>query len=150
LSLQWIAGFISSFTLVSGVWDSEILYSDYRIQAAIFVGGAVVVPAVLLAVFYPGRMMTRYVVAIGQAVMSALLVQATENRTESYFHLFGSLAFLSFYRDWRLLITASALAFGGDLLGPILFNSENQSGFISLRCLELAGWIIFEDAFLIA
>jgi len=40
---------------------------------------------------------------------SALLIHLSGGRIETHFHIFGSLAFLSFYRDWRVLITATAI-----------------------------------------
>ena len=50
----------------------------------------------------------RHVIAIGQMLMSALLIHLTGGRIETHFHVFGSLAILAFYRDWRVLISASA------------------------------------------
>ncbi len=34
---------------------------------------------------------------------SGVLIHLTGGRIETHFHVFGSLAFLSFYRDWRVL-----------------------------------------------
>ena len=42
-------------------------------------------------------------------LMSALLIHLTGGRIETHFHVFGSLAILAFYRDWRVLISASAV-----------------------------------------
>ena len=39
---------------------------------------------------------------------SALLIHLTGGRIETHFHVFGSLAFLAFYRDWRVLVPADA------------------------------------------
>ena len=36
-------------------------------------------------------------------LMSALLIHLTGGRIETHFHVFGSLAILAFYRDWRVL-----------------------------------------------
>ena len=46
---------------------------------------------------------TRYTIATAQMLMSALLIHLTGGRIETHFHVFGSLAFLAFYRDWRVL-----------------------------------------------
>ena len=40
-------------------------------------------------------------------LMGALLIHLTGGRIETHFHVFGSLAFLAFYRDWRVLIPAT-------------------------------------------
>ena len=41
---------------------------------------------------------------VAQMLMGALLIHLTGGRIETHFHVFGSLAFLAFYRDWRVLI----------------------------------------------
>src|SRR5437762_12324173 len=38
---------------------------------------------------------------------SALLIHLTGGRIETHFHGFGSLAFLAFYRDWKVLVPAT-------------------------------------------
>ena len=58
----------------------------------------------------PGETLTRHVVAVGQMLTGALLIHLTGGRIETHFHVFGSLAFLAFYLDWRVLVTASAVA----------------------------------------
>ena len=44
-----------------------------------------------------------------QSLMSALLIHLSGGRIETHFHIFGSLAFLACYRDWRVLVAASAV-----------------------------------------
>jgi hypothetical protein len=41
--------------------------------------------------------------------MSALLIHLSGGRIETHFHVFGSLAFLAFYLDWRVIITATVV-----------------------------------------
>jgi PAS domain S-box-containing protein len=53
-----------------------------------------------------GHPLTRHVVAAVQMLWCTLLVAVTTNRIETQFHVFGSLAFLAFYRDWKILPTA--------------------------------------------
>ena len=58
---------------------------------------------------------TRHVVAVAQMLWSALLIHLTGGRIETHFHVFGSLAFLAFYRDWKVLVTATVtVAADGD------------------------------------
>jgi PAS domain S-box-containing protein len=151
LPFQWVAGVISSLTLVSGVWDAVISEADVHVRTAIFLGGIIILPATLLAIFYPGRTFTRYAVATGQILISALLVYAADNRTESYFSLFGSLAFLSFYRDWKLLSFAGFLATLGYHFGSTFSTMTNARSGPDLRSwVEMIAWMIFENIFLIS
>ena len=58
---------------------------------------------------HAGRVLTRLLIAIGQILISLLLIQLTGGRVQTCFHVFGSLAFLAFYRDWRVLVTATSV-----------------------------------------
>jgi PAS domain S-box-containing protein len=106
---------------------------------------------VILARWQPGKTLTRHTIAVGQMLMSALLIHLTEGRIETHFHVFGSLAILAFYRDWRVLISASAVVYVDHLLRGF-FWPESVYGVATAsiwRSLEHAGWVIFEVTFLI-
>ena len=64
--------------------------------------------------------------------------------------MFGSLAFLAFYRDWRVLVTATLVVAVDHILRG-LFWPQSVFGVLtpsSWRWLEHAAWVIFEDVFL--
>src|SRR5437764_14197669 len=88
-------------------WIGESSSVHPHVYAAIFFGGLVSALPIYFALTRPGEVVTRHTVAIGQMLMSALLIHLTGGRIETHFHVFGSLAFLAFYRDWRVMITAS-------------------------------------------
>src|SRR5437762_5325656 len=97
----------------------------------------------------PGSARTRQVIAVSQMLWSALLIHLTGGRIETHFHVFGSLAFLAFYRDWRVLIPATVVI-AADHLVRQLFWPESVFGLAnpeSWRFLEHAGWVAFEDLF---
>jgi PAS domain S-box-containing protein len=104
----------------------------------------------VLAMTRPGRPTTRYVVAVGQMMMGALLIHLTGGRIETHFHVFGSLAFLSFYRDWRVLVPATVVVAADHFLRG-LFWPQSVYGVLTAsewRWLEHAGWVLFENTFL--
>src|SRR6267154_1873049 len=74
-----------------------------------WVGGVISAFPIFLAVTRPGRSSTRYTIAVAQMLMGALLIHLTGGRIETHFHVFGSLAFLAFYRDWRVLVPATVV-----------------------------------------
>ena len=83
--------------------------------------------------------------------MSALLIHLTGGRIETHFHIFGSLAFLAFYRDWKVLVTASTVVALDHCLRGVYWP-ESVFGVMSARqyrWLEHTGWVVFEDIFLI-
>jgi signal transduction histidine kinase len=65
--------------------------------------------------------------------------------------VFGSLAILALYRDWRVFVPATAVI-GIDHVVRGLFWPESVFGVLvpaPWRALEHAGWVLFEDVFLI-
>ena len=71
--------------------------------------------------------LTRQSVAIAQMFTSALFIHLTGGRIETHFHVFGSLAFLAFYRDWRVLLTGSVVV-AADLLLRGVFWPDSVFG----------------------
>ncbi|MGZ8496933.1 MAG: methyl-accepting chemotaxis protein [Candidatus Binatia bacterium] len=99
----------------------------------------------------PGRPLNRYFIAVGQMLISALLIHLTGGRIETHFHVFGSLAFLSFYRDWWLFIPATAVI-AAHHLGMGIYAPQSVFGAADAsqwRWLEHAAWVLFEDVFLV-
>jgi PAS domain S-box-containing protein len=84
--------------------------------------------------------------------MSSLLIHFTGGRIETHFHVFGSLAFLSFYRDWRVLVPATIVVAADHFIRGVYFP-QSVFGVLTAspwRWLEHAGWVAFEDIFLIS
>ncbi|WDI43419.1 ATP-binding protein [Bremerella sp. P1] len=148
---QWIAGIGIAMWVSPYAWAGRTQYVHPHIWSALIVGGLICSLPILLAKYYPGRAITRQTIAVGQALASALLIHLMGGRIEAHFHIFGSLAFLAFYRDWKVLVTAS-LVIAVDHVARGLLWPESIYG-ISIfgwqRSVEHAGWVIFEDIFLI-
>src|SRR3954469_2481936 len=97
-----------------------------------------------------GKALTRHAIAIGQMLDSSLLIHLTGGRIETHFHIFGSLAFLAFYRDRRVLMSATAVAYVDHFLRGVYWP-QSVYGVLTAspwRAVEHAGWIIFEVIFL--
>ena len=123
-----------------------------HLYAAIFLGAATVSLPLVLTYHAPGSVLTRHVIAAAQLVMTGLLIDLTGGRVETHFIIFGSLAFLAFYGDWRVLITASAITAADHILrGALLPRTIYGVGVAShWRWVEHAGYVVFEDIFLIS
>ncbi len=82
---------------------------------------------------------------------SAIIIHISGGRIETHFHIFGSLAFLSFYRDPKILITATITVGLDHLLRGIYFPySVYGVNIISpFRWIEHVAWVLFEDVFLV-
>ena len=107
LVLQWLAGIAAAYWISPRTWIGSESEVHVHVWAALVLGGIIAWPPALLAWWRPGEQLTRHVIATAQMLASALLIHLTGGRVETHFHVFGSLAFLAFYRDWRVLVTAS-------------------------------------------
>lgn len=149
--VQWLAGIVVALVYSPTAWDGEQSRVHVHVWGAVVLGAAISGVPVLLAVRRPGWVGTRHAVAVGQMLTSALLIHLTGGRIETHFHVFGSLAFLAFYRDWRILITATVVvALDHALRGLFWPESVYGVAFASLwRTVEHAFWVVFEDVVLV-
>lgn len=149
--LQWLAGIAIALWVSPYSWAGRTQYVHPHLWSALFLGGLICSLPILLANYLPGRAITRQTIAVGQALASALLIHLMGGRLEAHFHVFGSLAFLAFYRDWKVLVTASAVVAADHLLRGMLWPESIYavSIFGWQRSLEHIGWVVFEDIFLI-
>jgi two-component system sensor histidine kinase/response regulator len=150
LLIQWLASIGVAIWITPRTWIGATSTVHLHVLAAIFLGGAIAAFPILLAILRPGQTATRHVIAVSQMLASALLIHLTGGRIETHFHIFGSLAFLAFYRDWRVIVTASVVvaidhAVRGSYWPQSIFGTWTVDHF---RWLEHVGWVIFEDIFL--
>lgn len=149
MAFQYVAGIITSVLVSPRAWEGTISSIHMHVWAALLVGGFLTLFPISLALLRPGQLMTRHVIAASQMLMSALLIHLSGGRIETHFHVFVSLAFLSFYRDWRVLVTASlVVALDHGLRG--LFWPYSVYGVFTVerwRWLEHTGWVVFMNIF---
>lgn len=148
---QWLAGIAAALWISPKTWIGTTSQTHIHVWAAVFLGGAISGFPVFLACKWPGYAFTRHTIAVAQMLTSALLIHLTGGRIETHFHVFGSLAFLAFYRDWRVLISATVVVAVDHFLRGV-FAPQSVFGVLtptSWRWLEHAGWVIFEDIFLL-
>src|SRR6185369_8709948 len=107
--VQWLAGIAAAVWISPRAWNGTESRIHIHVWAALFLGTAISMLPVVLALIRPGKTYTRYVIAVGQMLIGALLIHLSGGRVETHFHIFGSLAFLSFYRDWRVLVPATII-----------------------------------------
>jgi len=147
---QWAFAIILAVFVSPYTWSGKVRSVNFHVETAVIVGGILTIFPVWLLKFRSGWVVTRYVVTIAQCFWSALLIHLTGGRIETHFHIFGSLAFIAFYRDWKLLIPAT-LAIAGDHMIRGLVSPESVYGTQNheiWRFLEHAGWVVFEDVVL--
>jgi two-component system sensor histidine kinase/response regulator len=151
MAFQWIAGIVFALWVSPLAWYGPLSQTHVHVWAAVIVGGVICLPPALLALMRPGLASTRYTVAVAQMLMGALLIHLTGGRIETHFHVFGSLAFLAFYRDWKVLVPATIVVALDHMLRGF-FWPQSVYGVLAAsqwRWLEHAAWVLFEDVFLV-
>ena len=151
MMFQWLACILSAAWISPLTWIGTQSRIHPHIWTAIFAGGAICALPVILAWQFPGRVVTRHCIAISQMLFGALLIHLTGGRVETHFHVFGSLAFLAFYRDWRVLITGTVIVTLDHVVRGMWWPmSVFGDGIVNpFRWMEHAGWVVFMDIFLI-
>ncbi len=151
MAVQWVAGVAAAQWISPRAWEGAASQTHLHVWAAVFLGGIISSFPIALAILRPGQALTRYTIAVAQMLTSALLIHLTGGRIETHFHVFGSLAFLAFYRDWRVLIPATVTVALDHLVRGIYFP-QSVYGVLTAspwRSLEHAGWVVFEDVVLV-
>jgi two-component system sensor histidine kinase/response regulator len=151
LAVEWVAAMATAAWISPRTWAGLASSPHPHVWAAFLLGGAIVSLPIFLGLARPGRTPTRYVIAVAQMLMGALLIHLTGGRIETHFHVFGSLAFLAFYRDSGVLFVATLVVAVDHFLRG-LYWPESVYGVLfdgGWRWFEHAGWVLFEDAFLI-
>ena len=103
LVVEWLSAIAFALLVSPYTWAGETASIHVHVWTAIVLGAAIISLPVALVRIQPGATQTRHAVAAAQMLMSALLIHLSGGRIETHFHIFGSLAFLALYRDWRVL-----------------------------------------------
>ncbi len=147
---QWIAAIVAALTISPRTWIGSQSSTHLHVWAAVLLGGVLVAMPLALSRLRPGACCTRHVIATVQMLFGAMLIHLSGGRIETHFHVFGSLAFLAFYRDWTVLLTATAVVgldhFVRGVWMPLSVFGVLTAG--SWRWLEHVGWVFFEVFFL--
>ncbi|HTO04100.1 MAG TPA: ATP-binding protein, partial [Opitutus sp.] len=145
LPAQWIFALV-----IAAWWSPRGAAGSSPLTVAMGVGALLTLPAFAAIRWMPHHLGTRITVTLAQLGFSALLILLTGGRVETHFHIFGSMAFLALYRDWRVLPVATATIFIHHfVLGyfwPASIYCEPTASV--WRSVEHAGWVLFENAVL--
>ncbi len=154
LIIQWIGAIALALWVTPFTWSREQSSIHPHVWTTLFlVGGLTLMPAVLTWLT-PGRGITRQAVAVGQMLTSGLLIHLTGGRIETHFHIFVSLAFLGLYRDWTVIVTATAIVILDHIARGIfwpesIYGVEYPVYIANWVTLEHTLWVVFEAVVLV-
>lgn len=148
---QWIAMILVAHFISPTTWIGTTENTHIHVYAAYIIGSLINLFPLALTFIAPRKELTACVIATAQMLNSALLIHITGGRLECHFHIFGSLAFLAFYRSYTVLLIAT-LVIATDHVARGIFYPQSVFGIFEvnhLRWLEHALWVVFEDIFLV-
>ncbi len=151
MCFQWLAGVVAALMISPRTWAGSQASVHIHVWAAFFLGGLITAYPCWCAWKRPGATMTRHVIAVAQMLMGALLIHLSGGRIETHFHIFGSLAFIAFYRDPKVLLMGVLVTYLDHLIRGVYWP-ESIFGVLSApiwRPLEHVAWVVFECWFLV-
>ncbi len=151
LFVEWVAQIIIALVVSPLTWIGETSQPHLHLVMALSLGFLNIAVPLYLVKTASGRPMTRYAIAVSQGITSVLLIHLTGGRIETHFHVFASLAILAMYRDWKVIATITVVValdhlFRG-LFWPLSVFGVTDG--VQWRWVEHAGWVVFEDIFLL-
>lgn len=148
--LEYFAGIVLAWLVSPVAWTGSQGQVHVHVIAAVVLGGILISFPLYLIKTHPGETRTRHVVAVSQMLIASLWIHLSGGRIETHFMIFGSLAFLAFYRDWRVLLSSSAIVAVDHILRGIYFPASVYGvvSSSSWRWMEHTAWVLFEDTFL--
>ena len=149
--VQFAAGVVIAAAVSPRAWAGVSSSIHPHVWAAVGLGGIIASLPVWMALRHPGERVTRLTIAAAQLLFSMLLIHLTGGRIETHFHVFGSLAFLALYRDWRVLLVGTAVTAADHVLRGTFFPLSIYGTAVASpwRSAEHIVWVAFEDVILV-
>ena len=150
LLVQWVAAVVVAVVYAPTGWADKSRAVSGHFTLALVAGGVLALAPLAMTRLMAGARLTRHAMAAAQMLFSALFIHLSGGRIETHFHIFGSLAWLAFYLDWQILVTATLVVavehFGRGILIPESVYGVSHG--THWRFLEHALWVVFEDVVL--
>jgi PAS domain S-box-containing protein len=142
-TFQWL--FIVQWAIAVVLAWKTALPGEARIAFTFILGGMLCVPPILFARAAPLAWWSRHFVAICQMAWSTLFMWLLEGRPEAQFHMFVSLAFLAFYRDRKVLVTATVAGIAYPVIRILMLPETFTLGASAWwRIFDHSIWIVAE------
>jgi len=125
------------YSLILASWYNTWLES-------IMIGGLTLVALVSIVKLAPGSLVSRCAMAAGFMVMSALHIHQSQGMIEFHFGIFALLAILLYYRDWTVVVCASAVIAVHHV--AFYFMQAQGTSVWVLQTTEAGWWVIFLHA----
>ena len=151
LMVQWIGLIIIAFSYTPLTWVGGSAKPHMHVYLSIILGGMVTLFPAYLAFRHSKLSSTPLIVSAGQLLVSTILIHLVGGRIEGHFHIFASLAIVSMYLDWKVILVATVVA-GVDHVVRGVFYPMSIYGIVEpsiMRIVEHVAYVVFEDIVLV-
>ncbi|NQY09499.1 MAG: hypothetical protein HRT71_08305 [Flavobacteriales bacterium] len=151
LLFQWVFGLLLALAVLPESWLTKNYAEATYIWISIYIGAVIIGVPVYFGLKYSGEKITRNFLTTTIILCPILLIHLTGGGTATYFFLFGSMACLSFYKEWRVIILALAVV-AIDYVLCLIFWPQSVLGLYAvagLSWIDHTSVILLEAAFLI-
>src|SRR5450432_431788 len=128
---QWLAAIVTALWSTPAMWNVSLTHLPPLVWKAFVLGGAITSLPIYVAFKYPGSILTRQEIAIGQGLVTSLLIHVSGGHFEMRYAVYASLAFLAMYRDITVLVLASLITVTDHVLG-CFFWPKSLYGFVTV------------------
>lgn len=148
---EYVIAIVCAVLISPLAWRGSQFEPHIHVYYAILLGGLIVGFPLWAAFKQPGKPTTRYLLSAAQMLIGSLLIHLSGGRIETHFHVFASLAILSFYRDLHVLLLATIVVALDHLLRQLYFPLSIYGVLHPewWRFLEHGAWAAAEAAFLL-
>lgn len=136
LAAQWL------ISVVIGLITGELL-------VAFLLGIPIVAVPLLLSFQQPGSALSRHAIGIGVQLMTALHIHQSFGLIEMHFEIFVMLAFLAYFRDWKVIASSTAVV-AVHHIGFFFLQSAGSPVFIFEPGHLLFSYLLLHAAFAVA
>jgi signal transduction histidine kinase len=151
LAIEWPIAVILAIWISPRTWAGDYSQTHLHLLMAIFMGGLLTLFPIYHIWKNPGAVMNRQYATIAQCLYSILFIHLTGGRIETHFHIFVSLAFFSFYLDWKVLLIPTIITLVDHFARGFWFPQSvyGVSSATVWRAYEHGAWVLFEDIVLL-
>ena len=123
---KWILLAQVAISILIGVIFGDLLM-------AVVIALVIVSVPIFLGINMPHHPISRHAVGIATQLMAALHIQQTFGMTEMHFAIFVLLAFLFFFRDWKVVVSS------------VVVVAVHHIGFFALQYYQIGSFVAFEE-----
>ncbi len=125
--------------IVQFIASCGIGYVTDTLMFGLFGSAIIISLPIYLGIMRPNHILSKHAVALGTQLMASLHIQQTLGMTEMHFQVFVMLAFLSVFRDWKVVVTGTLVIATHHIVG---FISQHWGGTVVVFEAAQPGFII--------